>query len=418
MGATITIVNSSERDSAKSHSNLRKWLIDASIEQDLPSLSGDIPVRDSFAMYVKGGTWIEQLESYNNNGDASVNEISHGKRLAIEKKCPVLEYDMSSKVLSQVKPTILQESSSRTRSTSFQSLQSKPSVNFSQTFSLMGSSSPQSPQTPMYLADLYADVEHNPCFTPFQLAAILMATIYPSYLASDDYREFVAISGGQADLDLLDEEEEGDTTPHSEQQADTTVSEDNHPLSILTNTKSRRGVDRVSELLESAAAHFDETVFVDFLQSDKWISQMLSSIDNLPYGLTVCSAEAPHYPVLFTNTTFRTMTGFKDETAICGKDVRELLRGEGTEIKQAAVWDSALQTGTPVKLGVTHYNSQKKAYLSLVALQPVYNEKGVYTSMITLHMDPMHISICNTTLDAVDDLLLLLPRLLIRPVMT
>lgn len=371
----------------KKYSNLLlDYFVDGQMIKDFDDLVSDPNGVRFFANFYKGGTWISALHNYRNDEDKVDQLIEEDKALEMSKpNCRRLfpEYLIPDKMVSKI--------SSRKGIRKHISLRLSQSSNNAETDQVSDSSSE--------MESMYTAIDENCALDRTSTIQLLLLTIYPSFGKSSEYRSWISSKNSQVS-NVFDFCLSGSLSPR---------------LESRSYDCSCSGVSRVENLFLSAAALIEQDDLEMMISKRNWIDEFLVIIDNLHFAIAVSSTINDH-PVLFTNKTFRSMTGYKEEKLVAGKDICSLLKGPDTETDQLDRWNEAVRKGSPLKIGITLYNSQRNPLEKLVAVQPVYDQQGMYMYDITVFVDPRDRAIPRyEPLIAVNDLLLLLPRLLIRP---
>jgi hypothetical protein len=89
--------------------------------------------------------------------------------------------------------------------------------------------------------------------------------------------------------------------------------------------------------------------------------------------------------------------------------IARFLQGEDTEPDQIIRLSEALHLGVPVKVVVTNYRKNGKAFKNMLAMKPVYDSDGTYRFVFGAHVDATFESKTSRKVKLVTDLLSILP---------
>ena len=102
-------------------------------------------------------------------------------------------------------------------------------------------------------------------------------------------------------------------------------------------------------------------------------------------GILISDAQLPDMPVIYANTAFELMTGYrKDE--ILGRNCR-ILQNDDTDQDAIDKMRKAIQKGLACKVVLRNYKKDGALFWNEVAITPVYNEAGQLTHFIGLLND-------------------------------
>ena len=398
MGHALSTIENSPSGIERSFA--RPYLVGINVEEGLRIFLTDPTVCILFSSFIKGGTWLDHCRSYGNNAKNLCDVFSHEKVLAQKKMCAILEYQIPLIELKTLKPLVDGACS--------------PSPGKQ---SLSGTKKDSNLHHEVF-GDLYVDLEADICISIPQMVSILFAVLYPIFQKSPEYHRWMKYGGR---MRALSEDEEsnwsaGSNLPPNQVEADAAtiaaaVADDCKRVEPdMQRQTTAYSEQRFGDLLTSAAAFYDEDVLIDYASAGNWVDDLLDTIEKLPVGLAVSCAVRPDHPVLFANKKFETITGYR--RALLASSSLAVLRGARTEAEQAAIIDHAVEQGDPMKIGITLHRRNGAPFFCLTATQPVYSVRGTYKYFITVILDPHHDPTPDRVIWSIDDMMLLITRLL------
>lgn len=169
---------------------------------------------------------------------------------------------------------------------------------------------------------------------------LLLAAIFPLFLQSDEYNEFVERKAEQSKvaIELPIERSEDNTT--RENRLDDLFAE-----TVPLNTR---------DVVAEAAASVDEQELDALLSSGQWLGNLFASVENLSFCVSLASARAdrPGFPLIYVNKAFEITTGYTREE-IVGQNC-QFLQSVWSEKDQIELMTKALATAQPVKVAITN----------------------------------------------------------------
>ncbi|WP_067763300.1 PAS domain S-box protein [Nostoc sp. NIES-3756] len=108
----------------------------------------------------------------------------------------------------------------------------------------------------------------------------------------------------------------------------------------------------------------------------------LAAISN---GVIIADAKLPNYPVIYVNSAFEQITGYKAKEVI-GRNCRFLQRAD---IEQSAIAEikSALEMGKDCQVILRNYRQDGSLFWNQLSISPIYNENGNVSHFIGIQTD-------------------------------
>jgi len=102
-------------------------------------------------------------------------------------------------------------------------------------------------------------------------------------------------------------------------------------------------------------------------------------------GIVISDAKLPHYPVIYVNSAFEQITGYK-ATEVVGRNCRFLL---GNDTQQSAIEElrSALKAGKNCKVILRNYRKDGSLFWNQLSVSPIYNDNGQLSHFIGIQTD-------------------------------
>lgn len=212
------------------------------------------------------------------------------------------------------------------------------------------------------------------------LRSLLIASVFPWFLASHEFRSFIYPKSNSNQL--LSSENEIKSTIKDGMEATA-----NLPVENLVDDK-----------------------FTKILVKRTWMSEVNMIIDSLPQCVTIASTNTG-FPLVYVNTAFLELTGYEKED-ILGYNCR-FLQSDKTEKEQVRKISQALRKAQPLKIGLTNCKKDGSSFFNMLALQPVFDMQGHYTFVIGIQYDIGHADASSANINRVNYLLEILPNLLL-----
>lgn len=125
---------------------------------------------------------------------------------------------------------------------------------------------------------------------------------------------------------------------------------------------------RAQKILQTCADLYTDPDLQLVLRSPAWLETCSQTLKSLSLGITVSDTSKPGSPIVYANTAFKIMSGYK-RAELEGKSFAELLCGPSTEASQVALLEEAVKNGRTAKVAVTLHSKRHKAFLDLVAVR-------------------------------------------------
>ena len=176
--------------------------------------------------------------------------------------------------------------------------------------------------------------------TKKKLRTILLATIFPLFLKSAQYKAYLEMKSYDSEVvtDLPPDRNFDDST--AEERLDSMLS-----MTPSLNTKA---------VLSDATASIDVVELKHLLSSGHWIRNVLGTVEDLRLCVSIATARAerPGFPLIYVNKAFEQTTGYP-RSEIVGQNCR-FLQSKNTEEDQIQLLVTALAKAQPVKVVLTN----------------------------------------------------------------
>jgi PAS domain S-box-containing protein len=227
----------------------------------------------------------------------------------------------------------------------------------------------------------------------FNDTQILLATIFPLFLESAEYINFVDSSDSAEHLQKL-----GIALPTvdstREERLDHLFESDRSPI---------------NEVFSEAAISIDEIEIQRLLTSGEWVIQLLTCIENLHLCVSLSTARLnrPGFPLVYVNKAFEETTGYR-RSEIVGHNCK-FLQSEKSEPEQILLISNALAYAQPVKTTLTNKRKDSQEFFNLLSMKPIFDKHGSYSYVIGVQY---HLSTGVEDIKLIDDLLSIFPNIL------
>ena len=112
---------------------------------------------------------------------------------------------------------------------------------------------------------------------------------------------------------------------------------------------------------------------------------LMRAIASASNGIVIADALAPDLPLVYVNTAFEQLSGYRAEEVL-GRNCR-LLQGPGTDAVQVRVIARRLFTGRSVHTTMLNYRRDGSAFWNEVTINPVHDASGRLTHFIGNQLD-------------------------------
>eukprot|EP01031_Cornospumella_fuschlensis_P031778 gene31778-38411_t len=233
------------------------------------------------------------------------------------------------------------------------------------------------------------------CFANSDLKAVMIASVFPLFLESHEYQQWLDQQGERegAALNLLPATMSG--------------TRDSRLDDLFQHTSSS-----VNAIIQTAVQSVDPHEVYLMLSSGNWLRNLLTTVEELPLCVSIATArrERPGFPLVYVNQAFESMTGYSRKDII-NRNCR-FLQSEHTEKEQIDKLSYALRHALPTKVVITNQRKDGTQFLNLLAIKPIFNMQGEYSYVIGVQYDVANRESVWKEIQQVDDLLSILPNVL------
>jgi PAS domain S-box-containing protein len=208
-----------------------------------------------------------------------------------------------------------------------------------------------------------------------------------------------------------------------------------HPAKGGADTKSKRIKDLFFQAVDDPQL---EDRFAETLKTGVWLEDLLASLDDHPYSITVSrqgvaiieSSVTVHstessfssvtsgrltgggagWPLVYVNRAFENLTQYSRQESL-GRTC-SFLHSEHTERGQVQLVSEALRTNMACKVALVNRRKDGSEFLNLLATQPVYNLHGELIYMVGVQYDVTKKDASIKEIKLVDDLLRMVANIL------
>lgn len=239
------------------------------------------------------------------------------------------------------------------------------------------------------------------CFSQSQLRAVLLASVFPMFLESNEYQEWVEQQTAE-DAAQAENADADESTKEKEEL------EKEERLDELFQPTERRIKDIVTQAIETV----DDAELDRMLLGGDWLKSLMVAVEDLPLCVTLATAREDRmgFPLVYVNKAFESATGYGREE-IVGQNCK-FLQGSTSEPEQVMKMTEALKSAKPVKVALTNRRKDGTEFLNLLAMKPVFDANGVYSYVIGVQYDISNKEASYKQMKTVNDLLSVLPNVL------
>lgn len=257
--------------------------------------------------------------------------------------------------------------------------------------------------------------------TKWKLRTILLATVFPLFLKSTQYKAFLELKSFESDVMVeLPREDIHDGTTREER---------------LNNLFLTTPLSNTKDVIASATETVDCIEMKNLLSAGQWIRNIFAAVEDLRLCVSIATAsnERRGFPLIYVNKAFEQTTGYS-RSQIVGQNCK-FLQSDKTEQDQILQLSNALAEAQPVKVAITnrrkdgsgklffspsYYLFANKAqyycttdFLNLLSMKPVFDQNGVYSYVIGVQCDYSREDLYVQDIKLVDDLLAILPNMML-----
>ena len=183
------------------------------------------------------------------------------------------------------------------------------------------------------------------------MKCILLAAIFPLFLESSDYADYLVAEEKKTDLLFIL------TSNIAPEKQFKNLNGSAPRIDRLIDLFSRphlRSSESLKTVLSEESESIDEDEMHFMLQHSDGLANMFASVENLHYCVSLATArkDRPGFPLVYVNKAFEAATGYKREEII-GRNC-SFLQSESSEQDQIDLMVQALTTAKPVKVAITN----------------------------------------------------------------
>jgi PAS domain-containing protein len=182
---------------------------------------------------------------------------------------------------------------------------------------------------------------------------ILLNAVFPLFLRSPDYDEFLRAREKETDLLLFVDDSKRPnylTDANLNESSDTRIDR----LIDLFSENPQATTSALMSVVNDASQSIDEEEMHFMLQHSYGLANVFAAVENLRYCVSLATARSdrPGFPLVYVNKAFEAATGYKREEII-GRNC-SFLQSESTEKDQIDLMIRALAAAQPVKVAITN----------------------------------------------------------------
>lgn len=114
-------------------------------------------------------------------------------------------------------------------------------------------------------------------------------------------------------------------------------------------------------------------------------NQLALALSNISTGVVITDSTPPHYPIIFANAAFTTLTGYTMAEAI-GKNCR-FLQGADTDPTVVQQIHNAIVHTQPITCTIMNYRKDGSCFWNELTINPVFDQQGQLINFIGLQTD-------------------------------
>ncbi len=252
-----------------------------------------------------------------------------------------------------------------------------------------------SSQTPQSQANAshqkQAIIDH--CFTGVETQPWLHTIVFPLFLQSEDYRNYVA--------SCLEDNEANEFLYQGEKQT-------LESLTIIFDQQT----NRVKDTLASGLSIIDYSEWKRLSFHEYWLFQLVSFSEEFPFPISLATARFDRrgFPLVYVNKAFERMTLYERKEVI-GKNCK-LLQSHESENEKILKMSEALRYARAVKVVVTNQRKIGESFTNVVAMKPIFDQNGIYSYVICIHAEVTNYESIPYNISPLDDFLAIIPNVI------
>lgn len=237
------------------------------------------------------------------------------------------------------------------------------------------------------------------CFSSEQLKSILLAIMFPIFLQSEEYQNFV-----NTNIPLKEGQVATATTGNSDSE---NLKDREERLDELFQPRQQR----INDIIASAASSIDKKEIDSMLVNGDWLTNILATVEELPLCVSIATARSDRrgFPLIYVNKCFSEVTGY-ERNEIVGQNCK-FLQSDKSEPEQVAKLIDALSKAHPCKVALTNKRKDGSEFMNLLAMKPIFDSNGDYAYVIGVQYDISKEGASLKEIKMVDDLLSILPNI-------
>eukprot|EP01038_Epipyxis_sp_PR26KG_P009585 gene9585-12909_t len=273
------------------------------------------------------------------------------------------------------------------------------------------------------------DEDNNSLFSAVQMKPILLSIIFPIFIRSQQYSEWLRqqeqmIVRGSYDInEVILKHRKRNSFESSSSDISTKISigtpssrlqelfdeyNDNHTNELNTENQPKSTVIILDLIHKNLSSILNaEHAINQMLINTDWLVSIIETVENLPLCVSIASADInnPGFPLIYVNKQFEITTQYSRHEII-GKNCK-FLQSNNSEIDQINKMRHALANAQPIKVAITNKKKNNSEFLNLFALKPVFDRVKP-----SVQYDLSNAEIDLKLINLVDDLLAILPNIM------
>eukprot|EP01038_Epipyxis_sp_PR26KG_P008463 gene8463-11443_t len=243
------------------------------------------------------------------------------------------------------------------------------------------------------------------CFSTGQMKSVLLASLFPIFLESEDYANW--LNKSMPKVATVSDPTINTVLVTTLATASNDEESRSHRLDGLFQPQDKR----IKDIIAQAAASIDEVELENFLSSGNWLSNLLASVEDLPLCVSLASANGDRkgFPLVYVNKAFEKTTLY-ERSEIVGHNCK-FLQSDKSEPDQIQKLTDALRYAHPCKVALTNKKKDGTEFFNLLAMKPIFNSQGEYSYVVGVQFDISNKEATATQIKLVDDLLSILPNI-------